>query len=277
MSHSQSIAIIGLGWLGLPLAKQLKLAGYPIMGTTRDAQKQANLAELGIETSLFSLNDDNYPHLKPMSVCNTWVVNIPPGRKSMNTVLFTARMKNLIEAAEQLDVQHFIFISTSSVYGQSFGEVVETTTTAPNTDSGRAHVEIEAYIRTRLPQKSSIMRLAGLVDDVRHPVNFLAGKSDITNPEHSVNLVHKVDVCNAIQKLIAKGPQQQALHLCSAEHPTRKEYYSWAAVQKGLTVPKFVDELDKENEGGKWINCANTLSRLGLTLEYASPYEMLPE
>ena len=47
----KSIGVLGCGWLGLPLAKQLVTAGYSVRGTTTTKEKLTEISR--IEINLF--------------------------------------------------------------------------------------------------------------------------------------------------------------------------------------------------------------------------------
>ena len=54
----KSVAIVGLGWLGLPLALHLKELGWYVKGSKQSPEDAQKLHQLGIETYPFSLSDE---------------------------------------------------------------------------------------------------------------------------------------------------------------------------------------------------------------------------
>lgn len=271
---SQRVAIVGCGWLGLPLAKQLTQSGFQIVGTVRSTSKIETLKKQGVECLPLELGKLQSNTLKTLTNCDTWVLNIPSGRRTVDPDVFAKQMIELITYAKDCAVEHLIFISTTSVYGEQEGRINENSTLKPKTSSAIAHQKIEQFIKSNLRSTSTILRLAGLVDNERHPIYFLANKKDISAPNQAVNLVHKQDVCDAIERLICLGPQSKPLHLSATEHPSRKDYYQWAAEQLRLVKPEFARETNKEFKA-KQIDATDTLSRLKLSLKYPSPYQML--
>ena len=134
-------------------------------------------------------------------------------------------------------------------------------------------MQIEQAIFEHLAQRACVIRLAGLVGKSRHPAKYLAGRKGLPNGQQAVNLVHQHDVINAIQQIIHLQLWGQTLHLCSAEHPSRKDYYCWAATKLGLALPEFITEEDSDS--GKKIDARQSLEKLGLNLLYPSPFDML--
>ena len=49
----KSVAIVGLGWLGLPLALHLKELGWCVKGSKQSSEDAQKLHQLGIETLSF--------------------------------------------------------------------------------------------------------------------------------------------------------------------------------------------------------------------------------
>jgi nucleoside-diphosphate-sugar epimerase len=273
--------ILGLGWLGSPLAKKLKGAGAVVAGSTRSDAKLFALQSEGIMAFHYDLYQSDLVDIDTSFVDDAHVIiNIPPGRRSFDKGKFIKHIKALIDYSIANRAKQIIFISTSSVYGALRYEVNNCSPLSPNTPSGEAHVEIEQYLRT-LSLKSmeecqvSVLRLSGLVGEDRHPINTIANKKDITLGKNPVNLVHLDDV---IQMIIALSKKLQrpfyAANLCSSEHPSRQEYYTWCAKELGLHLPEFAAD-DRVDIDGKIVNANDTLIENEVTLKYPSPYMML--
>ena len=54
----RTVAVLGCGWLGLPLAKALLAAGYQVAGTTTSPEQVPVLTAAGIEAHLLRLSPD---------------------------------------------------------------------------------------------------------------------------------------------------------------------------------------------------------------------------
>jgi nucleoside-diphosphate-sugar epimerase len=268
------ISIVGLGWLGLPLARQLQNSGFKIVGTCQDENKQIRLISAGLDALSYSLGDPlNTASLKALFTSQLLILNIPPGGKQGHKQNYQRQMQELVAHAKSQGVKQCLFISTTAVYGDTPGAVTEETETHPNTTSGHAHVAIEQSVIQSFGQGACVLRLAGLVGGERHPAKHLAGRSDIANTKQVVNLVHRDDVISAIEAIVRQDKFGSVMHLCAHDHPSRKEYYQWAARKLGLIEPTFLD--DDGNNTGKLINSHYTCQQLGLELKYPSPFDML--
>ncbi|MDM7861447.1 SDR family oxidoreductase [Alteromonas sp. ASW11-36] len=270
------VAIIGCGWLGLPTARALLNDGYQVIGSSRSETKLDQLEQFGITPVRVDIYQPESYRNTAITECSTWLINIAAGRRNTDFPVYIQRVKALIDYATQCKVAHLIFVSTTAVYGNANGTLNETSPLQPVTASGKAHAEIESYIQAQLSNTHSILRLAGLVSLDRHPVRSLSKRAGpISGGDQVVNLIHRDDVISALEILCEIGPQSdKPLLLASPEHPTRREYYTWAATQLGIQPPEF--EANKgADANSKQVDGSDSLKRIGLTLRYASPYDML--
>ena len=53
----KTIAVAGLGWLGLPLAKYLTMAGYKVKGSVTSLEKAKTLQQSGVDAYAMQLNE----------------------------------------------------------------------------------------------------------------------------------------------------------------------------------------------------------------------------
>ncbi|AWL10889.1 Protein YeeZ [Saliniradius amylolyticus] len=257
-------ALIGCGWLGLPLAESWLRQGHHVIGTTRSQDKADQLATLGIQPQLFALGE----RLPPVvAKADAVVLNIPPGRKNLKPESFRQNIEALL--AQVSSQTKLLFISTSSVFGQHQSEVDEASATEPDTPSGELHCQLEAHLHSHFGTRASVLRLAGLIGGDRHPVKMLAGRK-LDNGQRPVNLIHRDDVINAINAIVRLNHWGYTLHLAANDHPSRDTFYTWAAKQAGLALPSFT----RDEGPAKIIHSQQTQKRLGLTLAYPSPFDM---
>lgn len=267
---SNKVVICGYGWLGSYLGQALP-THYQITATTRKTEKAAQLSQQGIHSLVYQLGDDPSALSSALNQA-TLVLNIPPGRKNKELSEFTRNMLALIDAAVAAKVKHIVFVSTTSVYGDSRDQEMDIhTPTAPETPSAKAHVAIEQYLLEHAP-KVTIFRLAGLTGPDRHPINSLSGRH-LSAGHKRVNLVHIHDVVAALNVAIATPPEQHLFHLCSNAHPKRGEYYVAAAKSRGLPLPTFDDT--EQSASGKCIDASDCWQALGITPLYATPKDMI--
>ena len=267
------LSIMGCGWLGQPLAQQLLQDGHDVVATCRSEDKKNQLEQLGLNTHIFNLGDSlRSKEMLDVLQTDVLILNIPPGGKHIQADFFTQQMCALVKEAKSLGTKRLLFISTTAVYGEVQGEITERSPCQPTTLSAQAHLKIEHRIKETFGDDASILRLAGLVGQQRHPASYLAAKVDLQNALQKVNLVHQHDVIAAIKQIIQLDHFGHVLHLSAHDHPTREAYYRWACAQLNLTLPRFIHTADDKT--GKQINAQWTCEQLELQLKYPSPYDM---
>jgi nucleoside-diphosphate-sugar epimerase len=269
------IGICGAGWLGLPLALHLQRKKHTVVATKRKTEAVEKLLSQNLNCVQYTLGDElASDRLACLFASEVICLNIAAGRRSLDPEMFEDKMCKFISYAKNAGVQHLIFISTSSVYGESTRIVYEYSSLNPITDSAKAHVIIEKYVNNTFKDCGCILRLGGLVGEDRHPAKSLAGKKALSNGQRKVNLVHQLDVIAAITAIIEKQCYGQTFHLSAEDHPTRQTYYQTVAELMALDPPEFLPS-DDINNVGKQLNCELTMEKLGLELSYPSPLDML--
>lgn len=253
-----NVSILGCGWLGLPLAKRLIEVGHVVNGSTTSRDKMRDLRAEGIvpyEIQLFEegVQGDISSFLGNSEIL---IIDIPPGLRKDPEVNFVAKINRLISYIEKSGVEKVLFVSATSVFEDRNDLPLYTEEDTPNGTAKNAKqlIEVEELLKTSEKFETSILRLGGLLGPGRHPVNYLAGKSDLKDPEGPVNLIHLEDCIGMIEAIIKKEAWGETFHGVYPEHPTRIEYYSRKAKEKGLAVMSFNEDSDSK---GKKINSVN--------------------
>jgi len=146
------------------------------------------------------------------------------------------------------DVERFIYISTTGVYGPAGGEWVdELTPPDPQRDGGRASLAAEQALAAHpLGKRGVILRLAGIYGPGRIPfLSDLRAAAPIpaTTAGH-LNLIH-VDDAAAVVLAAARCPafdDGPRVYCVSDGRPVQRgEYYRQVARQIGAPPPTFTD------------------------------------
>lgn len=243
MTAINNISILGCGWYGLELAKELIRQGYAVKGSTTNTEKLVILQNSGISPYLvnFQENEENYDH--EFFDCDILVISIPPKRSSAEQHTFISKIERISTAASAHSIPQIIFISSSSVYGDHNAEVTESTLPSPDTASGKAILSAEKILQSNANLMTTIIRFGGLIGPDRDPGRFFAGKKDIANGKAPVNLIHLTDCIGITLKIIERQAFGYIYNACSADHPSRELFYTSAARRSGLEPPLFIDEL----------------------------------
>ena len=188
----KKVAIVGLGWLGMPLAMSLSARGWQVTGskTTQDGVEAARMS--GIDSYLLRMEPElvcDSDDLDALMDADALVITLPARRSGPGDEFYLQAVQELVDSALAHRIPRIIFTSSTSVYGDAQGTVKETTPRNPVTNSGRVLEELEDWLHNLPGTSVDILRLAGLVGPGRHPGRFFAGKT-APDGEHGVNLVH---------------------------------------------------------------------------------------
>ncbi|HEY0667406.1 MAG TPA: SDR family oxidoreductase [Sphingobacteriaceae bacterium] len=242
MDNTKSISVIGCGWLGFPLAKSLLNKGYTVKGSTTSNDKLPVLLEEGIEPFLVQFPDNcSVGTILNLLKSDILIIAVPPGRNSHKNQSYFGLLNTLTEALPDSSIKKIIFISSTSVYGDSNGIVNESTTPIPDNDAGKRMLTAEQII-LNTDVEHVIVRLAGLIGPGRHPGKFLAGKTGVLNGLAPVNLIHLDDVIGILNAIITDENSSGIYNATAPHHPTRQEFYTSAAQSLGLDPPQFILE-----------------------------------
>lgn len=240
------ISILGCGWLGLPLAKNLIEKGFSINGSTTSESKLDILENAGIKPFLISLeaqeirgNIEGF-----LEHSEILIIDIPPKLKGDSNESFVAKIQNLVLEIEKYSVQKVIFISSTSVYPDTENIPILTEKDIPNpdTESGRQLCQAEKLLSNNPNFSTTILRFGGLIGEDRHPIKFLSGRKNIENPDGPINLIHQKDCIGIISKIIEKGIWNQIFNAVAPFHPSRKEYYNKKALCLQLPLVEFNED-----------------------------------
>lgn len=271
----KKVAIVGLGWLGMPLALSLSARGWQVTGskTTLDGVEAARMC--GIDSYQLQLTPElvcNSEDLDALLNVDALVITLPARRTGEGDDFYLQAVQEIVDSALAHQIPRIIFTSSTSVYGDGEGTVKENNSLVPVTASGRVLKELELWLHDLPGTSVDILRLAGLVGPERHPGRFMAGKTDVANGQHGVNLVHLEDVVAAITLLLQAPKGGRIYNLCAPVHPTREEFYSQMARQLGLEPPVFREPSATGH--GKLVDGSRICNELGFEYQYPNPLVM---
>jgi len=241
---SKTIGIMGLGWLGLPLAQHLQLWGYKVKGTVTTRDKVESLRVKGLDAYEVFVTEQGVqgePE-KFLQNLDILIVMIPPGLRRHSGSDYVLKMSHLLEEIEKTDVTKCIFVSSTSVYGDDQGVVTESDMPQPETEAGRQLLQVEQLF-LNASFKTSIVRFGGLMGGSRQPVRFLAGRSDLAGGTAPVNLIQREDCIGILLTIIQKDAFGRIFNAVHPQHPEKATYYIEKAFEFGLPAPSFRNEV----------------------------------
>jgi nucleoside-diphosphate-sugar epimerase len=257
----RSISIIGIGWLGLPLAKVLLSEGHRVKGTCRTEQKVERLKSQGIEAYQFNLGEDIHSELLGHPI---YVLCLPPSQEDF--------IKNFNKLCKQIAHKEarIIFTSSTGIYPDEDVIWEERHLIEPKTPRQRTLLSAEELIKKHF-EDYVILRFGGLIGPNRHPVKTLSGKKNLSSPNAPVNLIHQNDCLQIIATAISLNSFQGVYNCVSDEHPTRLDYYTEMAKRHQLPAPEFEDTDDEKQ--GKVVSNRKIKKDLNYEFLYPNPFD----
>lgn len=186
------IAIVGCGWLGLPLAKKLLDKGFKVIGTTTSQDKLAKLNTYGIDAHLLNLDAPVY-NANFLKDCDTLFLNIPPGLRSNPSGSFLKKLSRFLEHIKTSNIKKVVYINSTAVYPSS-GVFDETSKIIPDSAKGKELLASEELISNYF-KDTTTLRLGGLFGPERHPSKFVRSAQQLV-VNSTANLIHLDDAVN---------------------------------------------------------------------------------
>lgn len=271
MAERKSFAILGCGWLGLPLAASLATDGHAVKGSTRTTEKAAALQAMGIRHYAIDLDPEaDAAVLSDFLDADRVVINIPPGRGRGDVEDHPRQIAALVPHLG--NAHQIIFVSSTSVYPSENRTVVEEDAGNSPAASGRALLRAEAMLREAVGPRLCIVRPGGLLGGDRHPGRFLARREYLTSPDTPTNLIGRDDLVAILRLLLERGVVGETFNAVCPEHPTRREFYTREAVKLGIELPPFNDFADPEP--WKIVSAEKLMQQLGYRFLHPNPSDV---
>ena len=159
----KKVAIVGLGWLGMPLALSLTARGWQVTGskTTQDGVEAARMCGI-----------DSIRCAEPQLVCDTedldalmnvdaLVITLPARRTGAGEGFYLQAVQEIVDTALAYHIPRIVFTSSTSVYGNVNGTVKENSPRLPQTASGQVLKELEDWLHNLPGTSVDILRPPG--------------------------------------------------------------------------------------------------------------------
>ncbi len=284
--------IIGCGYLGQRVAERWLTAGDQVSALTRTAENAARLRELGMIPVVGDVLQSETLVQLPEVDTVLWAVGWDRASgKSQHEIYVNGLENGLRQLAGRCS--RLIYISSTSVYGQSAGEWIdETSPCEPTQPNGQVCLSAENLIRNLELAVGSprgvILRLSGIYGPGRllsRVASLQQGEPLTGNPQSWLNLVHVDDAAEAVL-CATQAVNPGTLNLISDDEPlSRLTYYSELARLVDAPSPRFEDDTSSGEvratvgrTAGLNKRCRNTLARQTLkwTLRFPTFREGLP-
>ncbi|MEZ0542938.1 NAD(P)-binding domain-containing protein [Fibrella arboris] len=262
------LSIIGLGWLGTPLAERLQKVGMSVRGSTTTPEKVPQLRHKGIDTYLLQLDPAPAGDLSALLAVDYLVVNVPPKAGKQGDAFHPEQMRLLADQVCSSPVKHILYVSSTSVYPELNREVIESDVVTPDQSTAPALVEAEqTWLSLANERAITIVRCAGLMGGQRIPGKYVAGRT-VDSGNVPVNYLHQTDAVGLIASVISQG-LAGTFNAVAPQHPTREAIYRKSCADFGYALPTFVEPA--EPVSFKAINGDKLTQATGYVFTYPDP------
>jgi nucleoside-diphosphate-sugar epimerase len=252
------VLILGAGYVGQPLAAELGSRGHKVCAVGRhsgvDITKVTDLKKLGRDWD--------------------WVINtVSSSKGNLDDYIrvFLEGTRNIIEWLHGASIIGYLYTSSTSVYGQTDGSIVdETSPTEPKSETSKVLVEVEELLRG-FP--AIILRLAGIYGPERGYLfqQYSAGKATITGDgSRCLNMIHRDDVVGAIIAALERGKLGEIYNVADDEPVTELEFFQWLSTTLNRPSPPFTSAPASRKRGitNKRVSNRKLRQELGCELAY---------
>ncbi|MFC5626682.1 NAD-dependent epimerase/dehydratase family protein [Algoriphagus winogradskyi] len=231
------VSIIGLGWIGLPLAHLLQKAGHSVIGSTTSEEKKREIQDQGVQAIQFALVP--FPQGKAFQQLFTsevLVINIPPKSRTTDGKFYLEQMKYLRTMIDQAGIQKVLFVSSSGVYPSESREdpYKEGEELTAKTTGNLTLLKGEQTFKNAT--ELTIVRFGGLIGDDRIPGKYVAGKENVAGHTR-VNFIYRSDAARMLAWIIEKELWNETYNGVAPVHTVRKDIYDQNVRELGFEPP----------------------------------------
>lgn len=243
MSASLKIAVLGCGYVGAEFARLARAAGHEVLGVVRSEASRDKLRTEGISAEAFDLQSGDWSALPARFDAVVYAASTGGGGPEAYALAYDVGVKRALAWAKNVGARTFVFTSSTGVYRQDDGGVVDETSPVGGAPTADAILGGEQAVLAAGFAQARVLRFGGLygpgrhhlVDQLRRGDNVIGGRVD-----HFINYLHRDDAASAILAAILGGPAGARVYNVSDGKPvTKAELAKWIAERLGQPAPTF--------------------------------------
>ncbi len=276
--------VIGCGYLGQRVAAKWSKAGDEVFALTRSKQRAEEFRTHGWQPILGDVTQAETLRQLPDADVLLYAVGFDRTTGHSQREIYVEGLKTALDVLANR-VGKWLYVSSTSVYGQQNGERIDETSPAkPTRGNGQICREAEQQIEQQFQSTGrhfNILRLAGIYGPgrlLRRLSDLKAGLPIQGDPAGWLNLIHVEDAAETILACEQQGRAGE-IYLVSDDRPvSRREYYALLAELAGVELPAFAASAESRHAVGLGKRCSNRKIReaLGVNLQYPSIEQGLP-
>jgi len=283
MTDSRRVVILGCGYIGIELGRQLTAAGHEVVGVRRSKEGCESISAAGFEAHQADLTDP--ADIENLPAADWLVFAASSGGRDAEAArrIYVAALADVIESYGQREQtpERRVYTSSTGVYGDHDGAWVdESTPLEPTTEKTEVLVEAERIAREESADygiDGTVARFSGLYGPDRYRLErYIEGP--VT--EGYLNMVHREDAAGAVAYLLTNDCGRDEAVLVTDDEPVDKwTFADWLADKCGLDSPPKRTKKERLTDDGLSAaarrriltskRCSNErLRELGYSLQY---------
>lgn len=266
--------VIGCGYLGERIAVHWRAQGQRVFATTRSAARADEWRALDLQPIVCDVLDPASLLALPKVESIVYCIGLDRTTGVSMRRLYVDGLANVL-AALKPPPPRFVYVSSTSVYGQTEGEEVdESAITEPQEESGKVVLEAERLLRSRLPW-AIILRFAGIYGPGRlmRGQAIKAGEPIVGDAEKWLNLIHVEDGAAVVVAADERAVPGSVYNVSDGASVRRREFYTNLAEVLRAPQPRFIPPPDQailppHERGHRRIVSRRMREELGVKLQY---------
>lgn len=247
------VLILGCGYVGQRLARQLRSEGVEVTGVVRSEESAVKLRALGAHAIRADLDAPTQLPPLPTAGAEVYYFMPPPGNGDVDS-----RLRRMLSTIDRTALPaRVVYISTSGVYGDCHGDWVdETHALNPATPRARRRLDAETELRgwseaTGVP--IVILRVPGIYGPGKLPLERLRQGLPLLREADSpyTNRIQVDDLVAVCRAAMQRGRPGAVYNVSDGQPSNMTDYFNRIADRTGLPRPPLVarDQIDQLSPG----------------------------
>ena len=243
MSAPLKIAVLGCGYVGAEFARQARAAGHEVLGVVRSEGSRDKLRAEGLAAEAFDLYSGDWALLPGRFDAVVYAASTGGGGPEAYALAYDTGVRRALAWARDVGSQNFVFTSSTGVYRQDDGRIVDEDSVVGGAPTADAILGGERAVLSSGLANARVLRFGGLygpgrhhlVDQLRRGENVIGGRVD-----HYINYLHRDDAASAVLAALVGGPVGARVYNVADGRPVTKEALArWIAERLGQGAPVF--------------------------------------
>ena len=272
--------IVGCGYVGLPLGRELVGLGHEVFGLRRSAKMEDELKADGIRPLVADVTRPETLAKLPREF--DWVVNCVASRgggAEEYRGIYLQGTRHLLDWLSAKAPKKFVYTGSTSVYGQKDGSWAEEASPAePLTETARILLETETALQTAAKDRkfpAVILRVAGIYGPDRGHwfKQFQKDEARIEGDgSRYLNMIHRDDVAGCILAVLKNGRPGEIYNAVDDEPVRQRDFFQWLAEELGKQLPPHTPDNFEEDRKRGVTNKRVSNRKLKMELGYQFKY-----